>query len=234
MKFKLKNLKNKMLLLFLFFINFTLLFSKDNLTNNINLKIREDVEIQNIETEINSLKEKIKKLEKIKELKNNNLSSQNLKIGLALSGGGAKGYAHLGALKILEEENIKIDYITGTSIGALIGTLYSIGYSIEEIKNFLDEINIENFLESGTNLSNFSIEEKESLRNYSFHIGYDNNLKFSLPKGIRNNKYMYLKLRKILKNFVDIKNFDALPIPIRIIATNLNTGKLMNYLYLLE
>ncbi|MBS9775866.1 MAG: patatin-like phospholipase family protein [Fusobacterium sp.] len=216
-----------MLLLFLFFINFTLLFPKDNLTNdtNINLKIREDVEIENIEIEINSLKEKIKKLEKMKELKNNNLSNQNLKVGLALSGGGAKGYAHLGALKILEKENIKIDYITGTSIGALIGTLYSIGYSIDEIKNILDEINIESFLESGTNLSNFSIEEKESLRNYSFYIGYDNNLKFSLPKGIRNNKYMYLKLRKILKNFVDIKNFDELPIPIRIIATNLNSGK---------
>lgn len=216
-----KNLnKFKIFFLCLFLFNFNFLFSQDN------FKFKEDIEIENIKQEINLLQNKIKKLEKIKELKNKKLiMNNNLKVGLALSGGGAKGYAHLGVLKILEENNIKIDYITGTSIGALIGTLYSIGYSLEEIKKILDEINVEGLLESGSNLANYSIEEKETLRNYSFYINYDNKLKLSLPKGIRDSKYMYLKLRKLLKNFLNIENFDKLPIPVRIIATNLNTGK---------
>ena len=52
-----------------------------------------------------------------------------MKIGLALSGGGAKGFAHIGVLKALEEQNIKIDYITGTSMGAVVASLYSAGYT---------------------------------------------------------------------------------------------------------
>ena len=55
------------------------------------------------------------------------------KVGLVLSGGGAKGAAHIGVIKALEENNIPIDYITGTSIGAIIGSLYAMGYSPEEM-----------------------------------------------------------------------------------------------------
>ena len=61
---------------------------------------------------------------------------QRKKVGLVLSGGGAKGMAHIGILKKLEEINLYPDYITGTSMGSIIGALYSIGYTIEELEDF--------------------------------------------------------------------------------------------------
>lgn len=208
--------KYSLFFLCLFFLNFNFSFSEEN------FKFKEDIEIEKIKQEINLLQDKIKKLEKRKILKSDNLTvNNNLKIGLTLSGGGAKGYAHLGVLKILEKEKIKIDYISGTSIGALIGTLYSAGYSIENIEKILDKLNIKSFLETGQDVSNLSIEEKESLRNYGFFINYDNNLNFSLPKGIRSNEYMYLELKKILKDLA----FKDLTIPVTIIATNLSNGQ---------
>ena len=63
--------------------------------------------------------------------------NQHKKIGLVLAGGGAKGVAHIGALKVIEESGIPIDYITGTSMGALIGALYSIGYSASELDSLV-------------------------------------------------------------------------------------------------
>ena len=56
------------------------------------------------------------------------------RVGLALSGGGAKGFAHIGVIQVLEEEGIPVDYITGTSMGSIVGALYAIGYSIEDIE----------------------------------------------------------------------------------------------------
>lgn len=206
-------------MIYLFFILFNFSFSYTN--ENKNLRSREDIEIANIEKEIKLLENKIKNLKIEKENKNN----ENLKIGLALSGGGAKGYAHLGVLRILERENIKIDYISGTSVGALVGTLYSIGYSIDEIEKVLDELNLENFWESGTNLSDLSIEKKESLKKYSFSVRYDENFNYSLPKGLKETETMYMEVKKVLKNYKNIEDTNKLPIPVRIIATNLNTGK---------
>ena len=67
-------------------------------------------------------------------------TSTRPKVGLVLSGGGAKGFAHIGVLKVLEENNIPIDYISGTSIGALIGLLYSAGYTVAEIEEIVDSL----------------------------------------------------------------------------------------------
>ena len=94
----------------------------------------------------------------------NNKNKDDLKVALVLSGGGLKGYAHLGVLRVLERENIKIDYITGTSIGAFIGTLYSIGYSVDEIEKFLDDVNVSSFLETVTDNTNLSLEKKERFK----------------------------------------------------------------------
>lgn len=214
-----KFFKFKIICLLILILNFQLLFS----TEIKNINFSEDIKIMEIENEIKLLENKIKKLKKEKEIKNKNF--ENIKVGLALSGGGAKGYAHLGVLKILEKENIKIDYITGTSIGALVGTLYSIGYSIDEIEEILDKLNIETFLESGSNLSDLSIEKKENLKKYSFHIKYDENFNFSLPKGFKDNQTIYLEIKKILGAYKDTTDTLSLPIPVKVIATNLNTGE---------
>ncbi len=131
-----------------FFLIFTILFiilmpskSLANLQSiNNNLTFEEDIEIDKLKSQIKLLEEKIQTLEKTKavKLKKNKV---NIKIGLALSGGGAKGLAHVGVLKVLEEQNIKIDYITGTSMGAVVAALYSAGYTPDQIENILLDIN---------------------------------------------------------------------------------------------
>ena len=212
-------MKKIFFLIYIFFI-FSFAYSK-----NIELKSREDIEIENLENQIKVLENKIQTIKKLKNDKNKN----DLKVALVLSGGGAKGYAHLGVLKVLEKENIKIDYITGTSIGAFVGTLYSIGYSIDDIEKVLDNLNTESFLESGTDLTGLDLDKKESLKKYSFYINFDNNLNYSLPKGLRETEEFYLVVKNLLKNYENIKNFDSFPIPLRVVATNLNTGETKSF-----
>ena len=202
------------------FLNFSLVYSE-----NIELKSREDVEIENLESQIKVLEDKIQTIKKLKNDKDRN----DLKVALVLSGGGAKGYAHLGVLRVLEKENIKIDYITGTSIGALVGTLYSIGYSVDEIEKVLDNLNIESFLESGSDLTGLDLDKKETLKKYSFYINFDNELNYSLPKGLRETEELYLVVKNLLKKYENIKNFDNFPIPLRVVATNLNTGETKSF-----
>ena len=210
----------KIFFLIYIFLNFSLAYSE-----NIELKSREDVEIENLENQIKVLENKIQTIKKLKNDKNRN----DLKVALVLSGGGAKGYAHLGVLRVLEKENIKIDYIAGTSIGALVGTLYSIGYSIDEIEKVLDNLNIESFLESGSDLTGLDLDKKETLKKYSFYINFDNELNYSLPKGLRETEELYLVVKNLLKKYENIKNFDSFPIPLRVVATNLNTGETKSF-----
>ena len=210
----------KIFFLIYIFLNFSLAYSE-----NIELKSREDVEIENLENQIKVLENKIQTIKKLKNDKNRN----DLKVALVLSGGGAKGYAHLGVLRVLEKENIKIDYITGTSIGALVGTLYSIGYSVDEIEKVLDNLNIESFLESGSDLTGLDLDKKETLKKYSFYINFDNELNYSLPKGLRETEELYLVVKNLLKKYENIKNFDNFPIPLRVVATNLNTGETKSF-----
>lgn len=210
----------KIFFLIYIFLNLSLAYSK-----NIELKSREDVEIENLESQIKVLEDKIQTIKKLKNDKDRN----DLKVALVLSGGGAKGYAHLGVLRVLEKEDIKIDYIAGTSIGALVGTLYSIGYSIDEIEKVLDNLNIESFLESGADLTGLDLDKKETLKKYSFYINFDNELNYSLPKGLRETEELYLVVKNLLKNYENTKNFNNFPIPLRVVATNLNTGETKSF-----
>ncbi|EFG28033.1 autotransporter phospholipase A1 FplA [Fusobacterium periodonticum] len=203
------------------FLTYIFLIFNFAYAEEIRLKTKEDVEIEKMEEQIKNLQDKIENTKKLKSAKDN----KNLKIALVLSGGGVKGYAHLGVLRVLERENIKIDYITGTSIGALIGTLYSIGYSIDEIEKFLDDINVSSFLETVTDNTNLSLEKKESLKKYSAYLSFDNELNFSFPKGLKGTGEEYLILKKILGKYEYMDSFDNFPIPLRIVATNLNTGE---------
>ena len=210
----------KIFFLIYIFFNLSLAYSE-----NIELKSREDVEIENLESQIKVLEDRIQTIKKLKNDKDKN----NLKVALVLSGGGAKGYAHLGVLRVLEKENIKIDYIAGTSIGALVGTLYSIGYSIDEIEKVLDNLNIENFLESGSDLTGLDLDKKETLKKYSFYVNFDNELNYSLPKVLRETEELYLVVKNLLKNYENTKNFNNFPIPLRVVATNLNTGETKSF-----
>jgi len=184
---------------------------------------KEDVEILKLEKQIKLLNNKIKILKKTKEIKN---VKTNAKVALVLSGGGAKGFAHIGALKVLEKNNIKIDYIVGSSIGAIIGSMYSIGYTPDEIENYLLNFDWnDSFNKDNPNRTDIPLEERLSNNKYAFSLKYDSDFNFSFPKSLKNSQKNYLQLKKIFKRVNGVQDFDKLPIPIRIVATNLDTGK---------
>ena len=103
-------------------------FSQEEHRDNLTPKYKEDIEIIKLEEQMEVLQEKLSNLKKEKEKKARANYSRK-KVALVLSGGGAKGFAHIGVLRELEKNNIKIDCIVGNSIGAVIGALYSVGYS---------------------------------------------------------------------------------------------------------
>lgn len=208
-------MKKLFLMTFLIFINiFSSGFSKSP----------EDIEIERLKNEIKTLQNQIKKLEakKIEKFKE---EEKQPKIGLVLSGGGAKGFAHIGVLKVLEKNNIKVDYITGTSMGALIGALYSAGYTPEQIEKLVLDIDWQETFNDSPNLTDISLDQRSLMKDYNLSLKYDNSLNFALPKGIRNTQKIYLTLKNLLWNVEQTKDFKKLPIPLEIIATDLNTGK---------
>ena len=149
------------------------------------------------------------------------------KIGLVFSGGGATGFAHIGVLKALEENNIPIDYITGTSAGALVGALYASGLSPLEIEA-LAKSN-EFFLMSQGLLED---EYKFYLHNadidaelLSIKLSKDSIIQKSLPTNLLNSTYLDLELMHLLGVNLNAANnsFDSLFIPFRCIASDITT-----------
>ncbi len=153
-----------------------------------------------------------------------NKENYSPKVGLVLSGGAAKGFAHIGTLKVLEKNNIKIDYISGTSIGALIGVFYSAGYSIEEIEDIMKNIDPSMFFTDKIDRKDLPMEEKIFSERYTFSVPLKN-FKIDLPQSLISGQNVYMFLKKYLWDAKKIKNFEDLPIPVHIITTNMNTGE---------
>ncbi|MGL5965245.1 MAG: patatin-like phospholipase family protein [Fusobacteriaceae bacterium] len=215
-------------------MNFKYIFSKVRLflvfslftipiLSKTNLPLPEDLEIENTQTQIKELQLKLYELQLRKKEKILNSLVQK-KVGVVLSGGGAKGFAHIGVLRELEKNGIKIDYIAGTSMGAVIATLYSVGYSPDEIEKLVYTLDIEGIINAKQDRNELPLEQKLGISSQLFSVKYDNKLNFSLPKGINNSTITYLKLKNLLWHVEGIKDFDKLPIPLRIIATDLDTG----------
>lgn len=190
--------------------------------------------IEAIDREIEILIQKKESLESLKEkisqsnsegIVDGNFHSDRPKIALVLSGGGAKGAAHIGVLKILEEYQIPIDFIVGTSAGSIIGAMYSVGYSPDEIEETILQLNFLALMSNGKDRSLRDIEDKFGNEKYPFKVSIDKNMNLSLPMGFLNGEYIYLQLKQIFNRAENINDFDKLPIPYRAITTNLNTGK---------
>ncbi|MGL6114608.1 MAG: patatin-like phospholipase family protein [Cetobacterium sp.] len=201
---------------FLFLISTTILLGKD--------LSPEDKEIEKLQQQIKLLQQKIvtlenKKIDRIKKQK------KAPSVALVLSGGGAKGFAHIGVLKALEKNHIKIDSITGSSMGAIVAALYSAGYTPDQIEKILSNINWEKSFEDNPNREDMPLEQKALSKDYGLSLRYDGDFNFSLPKSLRNSQRAYLYLKKLLWNVDSIHDFNKLPIPLRIVATNLDTGK---------
>lgn len=163
---------------------------------------------------------------------NNQLHSQTknkndeVKLGLVLSGGGAKGFAHIGVLKVLEEENIPITIISGNSIGTIVGALYSIGYSAQDIEDFVREQDWEMLLFDRVPRKLKSPFKQDFEQKYLLQLSLSKeDRKLSLPSGfVRGNNILNL-FKGITANIPDSIHFSDLPIPFACVAYNLETGK---------
>jgi NTE family protein len=146
------------------------------------------------------------------------------KLGLCLSGGGAKGFAHIGLLRMLDSLDIRPDYITGTSMGSILGALYSIGYSGDEMKNMVLKTDWTKILNAKFPFEDINIEEKDEFGRYMIELPL-NNFKLRLPKGAIEGQALQVFLMKLTYPAWHIRDFDSLPIPFRCMAVDANTGK---------
>ncbi|MGB5691694.1 MAG: patatin-like phospholipase family protein [Flavobacteriaceae bacterium] len=150
-------------------------------------------------------------------------ADDDVKIGLVLSGGGAKGMAHIGALKVIEEAGVKIDFIGGTSMGAIVGGLYASGYSAAELDSIFRSTDFNQIIQDNFPRGNKSFYDKEDDERYALSLPFDN-FKITFPKGISSGQNIYNKLVKLMYHVRDVEDFNRLPIPFFCMATDVVNG----------
>ena len=150
---------------------------------------------------------------------------KNPKIGLSLSGGGAKGFAHIGVLKVLDSLGVKVDYISGTSMGAIVGGLYASGYTGKEIEKVVMETDFYTIIANEKNRKETTFFDK-SVDKYILNIPVKDGKFNVLPKAISTGQKNIYLLKELFKNVSSINDFSKLPIPFMCIATNLESGKI--------
>jgi NTE family protein len=142
------------------------------------------------------------------------------RVGLVLSGGGAKGLAHIGVLKVLEEAGIRPDYITGTSMGSIIGGLYSIGYTAQDLSALNHTIDWNKILSNETSLNNIMMEEKAVYNKFMAEFPLKN-WNLALPSGLIEGQKLSELFSRLCWRTAGVENFDAFPIPYRCMAANI-------------
>lgn len=151
------------------------------------------------------------------------IEQRDIKVGLVLSGGGAKGLAHIGALKVIEEAGIKVDYIGGTSMGAIVGGLYASGYTANQLDSIFRNTDFADLIEDNIPRSAKSFYEKAASEKYALTLPF-NNFKISVPQAYSGGQNIYSELVRVLYHVKDIGDFSKLPIPFLCIATDVETG----------
>lgn len=154
----------------------------------------------------------------------NNTKKDDLKVGLVLSGGGAKGFAHIGALKVLEEAGVRIDYIGGTSAGAIIGGLYAAGYNATELDSIVRSYNFDKLVKDDITRNQLSLFQKENSEKYALSLPIKKN-KITLPLALSKGQKLLNELSILTKHVHNINDFSKLPIPFYCIATDIENGE---------
>ena len=161
--------------------------------------------------------------------KPDNIKSQRKKVGVVLSGGGAKGFAHIGVLKVLEEAGIPIDYIAGTSMGAVVGGLYAVGYSADMIDSLIQIQDWNRLMRDIVSREHVPAVQRGNHNRYVVSLPY--NLPFgeksggvSLPPGVFTGQNIYNLFLNTTIGYQGNINFDDLPIPFGCISADVRTG----------
>src|SRR6202012_3335128 len=152
--------------------------------------------------------------------------AQRPKIGVTLSGGGAKGLAHIGILKAIDSAGLKVDAITGTSMGAIFGGLYAAGYSADTLEKITKAIDWGSLLSNPTNLASHKMEEKDEYGKYALELPWSNHT-FRLPTGLLEAEELWLKFSEWFFPVYATKDFTRLSIPFKCIATNISDGSIV-------
>lgn len=145
------------------------------------------------------------------------------KVGLVLSGGAARGLAHIGVLKALEEQGVRIDAIAGTSMGAVIGGLYASGYSIAELEQVALTMDWRQVLSDDPPRTDVPFRRKQDDRDFLIkqRLSFRDDGSLGLPLGVIQGQNLALLLERLLVRSSDIRDFDRLPIPFRAVATDI-------------
>lgn len=157
------------------------------------------------------------------------------KVGVVLSGGGAKGAAHIGVLKYIEEAGIPVDYIAGTSMGAIVGGMYALGYSSDEILNIISSVDWDRLISNNVDRREISYDAKRKSRTnlltipFSFGTNTEElqarSFKNSLPSGLVSGDNIINLFNSLSVGYSDPVDFSELPIPFICIATNMRNGE---------
>ena len=149
---------------------------------------------------------------------------QEEKIGLVLSGGGATGLSHIGVIRALEENNIPIDFITGTSAGALVGSMYAIGFSPAEMEAYVLSEDFQRMSNGELRSDQHFLfrEEDPNSSMFSFSFSKDSILKKSLPTNFNSSAFLEFEMMKNLGTIsASVNHFDSLFIPFRCVASDI-------------
>ncbi|MCX7785545.1 MAG: patatin-like phospholipase family protein [candidate division WOR-3 bacterium] len=149
-----------------------------------------------------------------------------VRIGLALSGGGALGIAHIGVLKVLEQEQIPVSFIAGNSMGSLVGGLYSAGYSATQIESIALSVNWWSLFSAEVPFGARYLPERQQVQRYFLQLRHHNFIPI-LPSGlvpIQNVDFLLMRCLSQIE-YDTYYNFDSLPIPYRAVAVDLASGK---------
>ena len=147
------------------------------------------------------------------------------KIALVLSGGGAKGFAHIGVLKVLEKEGNPIDLIVGTSMGSLVGGIYSLGYTATELEMLVKSLDWETTLSDDVPRAFLSKNDQLLKQRYIFSLPINGNKKVSLPQGLIKGQNVINIFCGLAGNVPVEADFSKFPIPFACVAIDLETGK---------
>lgn len=157
------------------------------------------------------------------------------KIGLVLSGGGAKGAAHIGVLKYIEQEGIPIDYIAGTSMGAVVGGMYALGYSADEILDVISSVDWERLISNNVDRKKISFRNKQEKGSHIISVPFSmksrqedirsRSFRNSLPDGIISGDNLINLFNSLSVGYSDSISFNKLQTPFICIATNMMNGK---------
>ena len=150
--------------------------------------------------------------------------SSRPKIGLALGGGGAVGFANIGVLKWLEENHIPVDYIAGTSMGGLMGGCYAMGMSSAEIEQLVKSVNWDRLFDSVPPYNSLDFRRKEDRHDYPAELEIGLRDRIFIPNGLSIYQ-VNLLLSRITLPYSSIHNFDELPIPYRCVTTDIRNSE---------